>query len=84
MDGTHAQSLISSLPACLQNLEAFFEHAEMGEKGQNVVSSFTQDLISLIFAIHISFTIALTDGGDLVDRAFRKICDQSLFTCRSR
>ena len=35
---------------------SFFKHAEMGEKGQNVISSITQDPISLIFAIHISFT----------------------------
>ena len=31
----------------------FFEQAETGEKGQNVISSFTQDPISLNFAIHI-------------------------------
>ena len=31
---------------------SFFEHAETGEKRQNVISSFTQDPISVIFAIH--------------------------------
>ena len=37
----------------------FLEHAEMGEKVQNVISSSVQHLISLIFAIHVSFIIPL-------------------------
>ena len=36
---------------------SFLDHAKMGEKGQNVISSSVQHLISLIFAIHVSFII---------------------------
>ena len=37
----------------------FLDHAETGEKGQNVISSSVQHLISFIFAIHVSFIIPL-------------------------
>ena len=36
---------------------SFLDHAEMGEKGQNVISSSVQHPISLIFAIHVSLII---------------------------
>ena len=39
---------------------SFLDHTETGEKGQNVISSSVQHLISLIFAIHISFIIPLS------------------------
>ena len=58
---------------------SFFEHAETGEKRQNVISSSTQGLISVIFAIHHFFYHTLTDGVGLVDRAFAEICEHSLF-----
>ena len=32
---------------------SFLDHAKTGEKGQNVISSFVQLLISLIFALHL-------------------------------
>ena len=38
---------------------SFLDHAETGEKGQNVISSSVQHPISLIFAIHVSFIILL-------------------------
>ena len=47
----HAQSLNSSLHAWQQNLEAFYYHAETGEKGQNIISSSIQHPISLIFEV---------------------------------
>ena len=56
----HAQGLVvtQSLHAwpATAKFGSFFKPAEMGEKQQNVINSFTQDPISLIFAIH-SFTI---------------------------
>ena len=36
---------------------SFLDHAETGEKGQNVISSSVQHPISLIFAIHVSLII---------------------------
>ena len=38
---------------------SFLDHAETGEKGQNVISSSVQHPIYLIFAIHVSFIIPL-------------------------
>ena len=38
---------------------SFLDHAETGEKGQNVISSSVQHSISLIFAIHVSFICTL-------------------------
>ena len=38
---------------------SFLDHSEIGDKGQNVISSFVQHPISLIFAIHVSFIIPL-------------------------
>ena len=37
----------------------FLDHAEMGKKGQNVISSSIQHPISFSFAIHVSFIILL-------------------------
>ena len=59
---------------------SFFEHVETGKKKkQNVISSSTHNLISLIFAIHIFFYQTLTDGVGLVDRAFADIFDHSFY-----
>ena len=53
----HAQSLKST---CLTaKFGSFLDHAETGEKGQNVISSSVQHPISLIFAIHVSFITPL-------------------------
>ena len=38
---------------------SFLDHAETGEKGQNVINSSVQHPISLIFAIHVSLIIPL-------------------------
>ena len=54
---SHAQSLKST--CFTAKFGSFLDHAEMGEKGQNVISSFIQHLISLIFAIHVSFITPL-------------------------
>ena len=61
----------------------FLDHAETGEKGQNVISSSVQHPISLIFEIHVSFIIPLNDVG-FVDKAYAEICDHSLFTLQFR
>ena len=39
---------------------SLLDHAETGEKTQNVIGSSVQHLISLIFAIHVSFIIHLS------------------------
>ena len=56
----------------------FLDHTQKGEKTQNVISSSVQHLISLIFAIHVSFTF--TNDVNFVDKAHAEICDLSLFT----
>ena len=38
---------------------SFLEHVETGQIRQNVISSSVQHMISLIFAIHVSFIILL-------------------------
>ena len=52
---------------------SFLDHAETGEKGQNVISSSVQHSISLIFAIHVSFIIPLVtnDVGPIVSLTVR-------------
>ena len=49
-----AQSQLTS-PCLTAKFGSFLDHAETGEKGQNVLSYFIQHPISLIFAIHVSF-----------------------------
>ena len=51
---------------------SFFDHAETGEKGQNVISSSVQHPISLIFAIHVSFIIPLPMMWILLTRPMQK------------
>ena len=64
---------------------SFLDHAEMGEKGQNVISSSVQHPISLIFAIHVSLIILLPMMWILfVDKAYAEICDHCLFTLQFR
>ena len=67
---------------------SFLDHAETGEKGQNVISSSVQHPISLIFAILVSFIRAytFTNDVDFVDKvkAYAEICDHSLFTLKFR
>ena len=47
-------------PTCLTaKFGSFLDHAETGEKQQNVISSSVQHPISLIFTIHVSFIIPL-------------------------
>ena len=53
----HARSLIYRSTCLTAKFGRFLDHREMGEKGQNVVSSSVQHPISLIFAIHVSFII---------------------------
>ena len=72
----HAQSLKSTYLTA--KFGSFLDHAETGEKGQNVINSSVQHPISLIFAIHVSFIIPLPMG--FVDKAYEEICDHSLFT----
>ena len=53
-----AQSQLKS--TCLTaKFGRFLDHAEMGKKGQNVISSSIQHPISFSFAIHVSFIILL-------------------------
>ena len=57
----------------------------MDEKGQNVISSSVQHLISLIFAIHVSFIIPLPMMWILLTKPiYAEICDHSLFTLQFR
>ena len=51
---------------------SFFDHVEMGEKGQNVISSSVQHQISLIFAIHVSFIIPLPMMWILLTKPMQK------------
>ena len=58
---------------------SFSDHAETGEKGQNVISSSVQHPISLIFAIHVSFIIPLAPGNDVdfVEKVYAETCDHT-------
>ena len=51
---------------------SFLDHAEMGEKGQNVISSSVQHPISLIFAIHVSLIILLPMMWILLTKPMQK------------
>ena len=51
---------------------SFFEHVETGEIRQNVISSSVQHLISLIFAIHVSFIIPLPMMWILLTKLIQK------------
>ena len=58
---------------------SFLDHTEMGEKGQNVISSSVQHPISLIFCNPCFFNHTFTNDVDFVDKAYAEICDHSLF-----
>ena len=51
---------------------SFLDHAETGEKGQNVISSSVQHPISLIFAIHVSLIILLPMMWILLTKPMQK------------
>ena len=51
---------------------SFFDHAETGEKGQNVISSSVQHPISLISAIHVSVIIPLPMMWILLTKPMQK------------
>ena len=51
---------------------SFLDHAETGEKGQNVISSSVQHPISLIFAIHVSLIIPLPMMWILLTKPMQK------------
>ena len=51
---------------------SFLDHAEMGEKGQNVISSSVQHPISLIFAIYVSLIIPLPMMWILLTKPMQK------------
>ena len=51
---------------------SFLDHAETGEKGQNVISSSVQHPISLIFAIHVSFIMPLPMMWILLTKPMQK------------
>ena len=51
---------------------SFLDHAETGEKGQNVTSSSVQHPISLIFAIHVSYIIPLPMMWILLTKPMQK------------
>ena len=51
---------------------SFLDHAETGEKGQNVISSSVQHPISLIFAIHVSFILPLPMMWVLLTKPMQK------------
>ena len=62
---------------------SFLDHAETGEKGQNVISSSVQHPISLIFAILVSFIIPLPMMWILLTKPMQKsvtsVCLHSSF-----
>ena len=51
---------------------SFLDHAETGEKWQNVISSSVQHPISLIFAIHVSFILPLPMMWILLTKPMQK------------
>ena len=56
---------------------SLLDHVETGKKGQNLISSSVQHLISLIFAIHVSFIIPLPMMWILLTKPrCRNLCPQ--------
>ena len=86
MHGTSCpkSQLKSTWPCLTSKFGSFLDHAETGEKVQNVISSSVQHPISLIFAIHVSLNHTFTNDVDFVDKAYAEICDHSLFTLQFR
>ena len=72
MHGTsHPKSQVKS--TCLTaKFGSFLDHAEMGKKGQNVISSSVHHPISLIFAIHVSLIIPLPMMWILLTKPMQK------------
>ena len=74
MHGTSCPKAKPQLKAtCLTaKFGSFLDHVETGEKGQNVISPSVQYLISLIFAIHVSFIIPLPMMWILLTKPIQK------------
>ena len=51
---------------------SFLDHAELGKKGQNLISSSVQHPISLFFAIHVPFIIPLPMMWILLTKPMQK------------
>ena len=69
----HTQTKSQLKSTCLTaKFGSFLDHAETGEKGQNVISSSVQHPISLIFAIHVSFIIPLPMMWILLTKPMQK------------
>ena len=60
---------------------SFLDHAKMGEKGQNVISSFVQFPISLIFALHVFFIIHLPMMRILLTKPMQKSVNTGCLHC---
>ena len=60
---------------------SFLDHAETGEKGENVISSFVKLPISLIFALHVSFIIHLPMMGILLTKPMQKSVNTVCLHC---
>ena len=53
--GTSCPKTLTQVYICDRKIWKLFSHVETGEIRQNVINSSVQHLISLIFAIHVSF-----------------------------
>ena len=72
-------------PTCLAaKFGSFLDHAETGEKGQNVISSSVQNPIFFDFCNPCFFYHTFTNDVDFVDKAYAEICENSLFTLQFR
>ena len=60
---------------------SFSDHAQTGEKSQNVINSSDQHLISLIFAIHVSFIVPLPMMWNLLTKLMQKYVNTDCLHC---
>ena len=60
---------------------SFSDHAQTGEKSQNVINSSDQHLISLIFAIHVSFIVPLPMMWNLLTKLVQKYVNTDCLHC---
>ena len=72
MHGTSCPKSLLKSTCLTAKFGSFLDHAETGEKGQNVISSSVQHPISLIFAIHVSFIIPLPMMWILLTKPMQK------------
>ena len=68
----HVMPKVSTQVYMLDHKISFLDHAETGEKGQNVISSSVQHPISLVFAMHVSFIIPLPVMWILLTKPMQK------------